>query len=45
MSRKLMDEANAVEALRTMSILPAILIGAFIGLNIYMKKRSKTEQV
>ncbi|MDG1728416.1 MAG: MFS transporter [Algibacter sp.] len=42
---KLMDEANAVEALRTMSILPAILIGAFIGLNIYMKKRSKTEQV
>ena len=41
---KLMDDANAAEALRTMSILPAILIVAFIGLNIYMKKRSKTEQ-
>ncbi|ANW96046.1 hypothetical protein AXE80_07040 [Wenyingzhuangia fucanilytica] len=38
---KLMDNANAVEALRTMSILPAILIVAFIGLNIYMKKTSK----
>lgn len=34
----LMDNANAGEALRTMSILPAILIVAFIGLNIYMKK-------
>ena len=42
---KLMDNANAAEALRTMSILPAILIVAFIGLNIFMKKRSKTEQV
>jgi MFS family permease len=42
---KLMDDANAAEALRTMSLLPAILIIAFIGLNIYMKKRSKTEQV
>lgn len=41
---KLMDDANAAEALRTMSILPAILIVAFIGLNIYMKKRSKIEQ-
>ena len=41
---KLMDDANAVEALRTMSILPAILIVAFLGLNIYMKKRNKTEQ-
>ncbi|MEP3838740.1 MAG: MFS transporter [Algibacter sp.] len=41
---KLMDDANAVEALRTMSILPAILIVAFIGLNIYMKKREKTQQ-
>ena len=40
---KLMDDVNAVEALRTMSILPAILIIAFIGLNIYMKKRSRTE--
>ncbi|XMO87567.1 MFS transporter [Algibacter sp. AS12] len=38
---KLMDDANASEALRTMSILPAILIVAFIGLNIYMKKREK----
>lgn len=36
---KLMDDANAMEALRTMSILPAILIVAFLGLNIYMKKR------
>ncbi|MDW5287426.1 MFS transporter [Formosa sp. PL04] len=41
---KLMDDANAVEALRTMSILPAILIVAFLGLNIYMKKRNKIEQ-
>lgn len=40
----LMDNASPIEALRTMSILPAILIIAFIGLNIYMKKRSKTEQ-
>ena len=37
---KLMDDANAMEALRTMSILPAILIAAFIGLYIYMKKRT-----
>jgi len=36
---KLMDNANAVEALRTMSVLPAILIVAFLGLNVYMKKR------
>jgi len=36
---KLMDDASAGEALRTMSILPAILIVAFIGLNIYMKNR------
>ncbi|MCL5129445.1 sugar MFS transporter [Algibacter sp. L4_22] len=41
---KLMDNANASEALRTMSILPAILIVAFLGLNFYMKKRNKTEQ-
>ena len=41
---KLMDDANAAEALRTMSVLPAILIVAFIGLNLYMKKRNKTEQ-
>lgn len=37
----LMDNANATEALRTMSILPAILIVAFIGLNLYMKNKSK----
>ncbi|KAA5826370.1 MFS transporter [Algibacter amylolyticus] len=42
---KLMDDANAVEALRTMSILPAILIVAFIGLNVYMKKREKLNQI
>ncbi|WP_396602186.1 MFS transporter [Algibacter sp. R77976] len=42
---KLMDGASgAGEALRTMSVLPAILIVAFIGLNIYMKKREKTNQ-
>ena len=35
----LLDNADAGEALRTMSILPAILIIAFTGLNIYMKKR------
>ncbi|WP_418604476.1 MFS transporter [Hwangdonia sp.] len=40
---KLMDDANAAEALRTMSILPAILIVAFLGLNIYMKKRRTVE--
>jgi MFS family permease len=40
----LMDNASPVEALRTMSLLPAILILAFLGLNIYMKKRSKIEQ-
>ncbi|ALJ04983.1 hypothetical protein APS56_07530 [Pseudalgibacter alginicilyticus] len=34
----LMDTASAGEALRTMSVLPAILIVAFIGLNIYVKK-------
>ncbi|GAA3563145.1 MFS transporter [Snuella lapsa] len=37
----LMDNASAHEALRTMSILPAILIVAFLGLNIYMKKRKQ----
>lgn len=35
----MMDNAGPLEALRTMSILPAILIVAFIGLYIYMKKR------
>ena len=39
----LMDNANANEALRTMSILPAILIVAFLVLNIIMKNRDKTE--
>jgi len=38
---KLMDNVNATEAFRTMSILPEILIIAFIGLNIYMKKEVK----
>lgn len=41
----LMDNASASEALRTMSILPAILIVAFLGLNIYMKKKNKSEVV
>ncbi|WP_298793188.1 MFS transporter [uncultured Allomuricauda sp.] len=41
---KLMDDASPMEALRTMSILPAILIAAFLGLYLYMKKRkSNTE--
>lgn len=41
----LMDNASSAEALRTMSILPAILIVAFLGLNIYMKNRKvKTVQ-
>jgi fucose permease len=43
---KLMDASSGSgDALRTMSILPAILIVAFVGLNIYMKKRNKTELV
>ena len=42
---RLMDGASGPgEALRTMSILPAILIVAFLGLSMYMKKRNKTEQ-
>jgi len=40
----MMDNASAIEALRTMSILPAILIVAFIGLYIYMKKRKTNTQ-
>jgi MFS family permease len=36
----LMDNADASQALRTMSILPAILIFCFLGLSIYMKKRN-----
>lgn len=39
----LMDNASASEALRTMSILPAILIVAFLGLNVYMNKKNKVE--
>ncbi len=39
---RLMDDGGTIEALRTMSILPAILIFAFIGLYVYMKKRNKT---
>jgi MFS family permease len=39
----LMDNASASEALRTMSILPAILIVAFLGLNMYMNKKNKSE--
>ena len=35
----LMDNASATEALKTMSILPAILIACFTGLAIYMKKQ------
>ena len=35
----LLDNASANEALRAMSILPAILIVLFIGLNIYMRRR------
>ncbi|TBN14551.1 MFS transporter [Hyunsoonleella pacifica] len=42
---KLMDDANAAEALRTMSILPAILIVAFLGLHIYMRKKYQTSEV
>ncbi|WP_248724148.1 sugar MFS transporter [Seonamhaeicola sp. ML3] len=42
---KLMDDANAAEALQTMSILPAILIVAFLGLHIYMRKKYKTSEV
>ncbi|MBU2950799.1 MFS transporter [Tamlana agarivorans] len=40
----LMDNASASEALRTMSLLPAILIVAFLGLNMYMKKQAKTSK-
>ncbi|NJX15881.1 MFS transporter [Tamlana crocina] len=37
----LMDNASASEALRTMSILPGVLIVAFLGLHIYMNKRKQ----
>ncbi|MEW4924019.1 MFS transporter [Algibacter sp. 2305UL17-15] len=40
----LMDNASASEALRTMSILPAILIVAFLGLHIYMRKQYKISE-
>lgn len=36
---KIMDDAGANEALRTMSVLPLLLIVLFLGLNVYMKKR------
>lgn len=39
----LMDNASATDALRTMSILPAILILCFLGLTVYMKKREKVK--
>ena len=38
---RLMDDGGTIEALRTMSILPALLIIAFIGLYLYMKNRNK----
>ena len=39
----MLDNASPGEVLRIMSILPAILIVAFIGLNMYMKKRKSSE--
>ncbi|MBS9464097.1 MFS transporter [Flagellimonas sp. 389] len=41
----IIDNASANDALKIMSILPAILIILFIGLNIYMKKRKTKTQV
>ncbi|UII77434.1 MFS transporter [Flagellimonas sp. HMM57] len=41
----IIDNASANDALKIMSILPAILIILFIGLNIYMKKRKTNPQV
>ncbi|AKA35168.1 MFS transporter [Flagellimonas lutaonensis] len=35
----ILDNASANEALKIMSVLPAILIVLFIGLNVYMRKR------
>lgn len=35
-----LDNANAAEALKYMSILPAILIVAFIGLNVFLRKKA-----
>ena len=42
---KLLDNASAGEALRTMSILPGILIVAFAGLNIYMRNRKAKAEI
>ncbi|WP_242156708.1 MFS transporter [Aestuariivivens sediminis] len=39
----MLDNASPDEVLRIMSILPAILIVAFLGLNIYMKKRNTVQ--
>ena len=39
----IIDNASANEALKIMSILPAILIVLFIGLNLYMKKRKSSK--
>ena len=39
----MLDNASPGEVLRIMSILPAILIVVFIGLNIYMKKRKTAD--
>jgi fucose permease len=38
----LMDNSGMIEALRIMSILPAILMLAFLGLNFYMNKKNMT---
>ncbi|RNC92133.1 MAG: MFS transporter [Allomuricauda sp.] len=39
----IIDNASANEALKIMSVLPAILIVLFIGLNLYMKKRNSSK--
>ena len=36
----MLDNATPSEVLRIMSVLPAILIVAFLGLNMYMRKRN-----
>ncbi len=40
----IIDNASANDALKIMSVLPAILIVLFIGLNLYMKKRKTNTQ-
>ena len=40
----IIDNASAHDALKIMSILPAILIILFLGLNIFMKKRKTTQE-